>query len=1644
MVKRNYRIRLLSVALAIAFVIGTWGSLPGSGSYAAKGAAKDAVSIQGDAAAEWQEIQDIVGQYNGVWNDSSYPGLITNRVPNTALLGNGDVGIASGGDATSKNYYISKSDFWRYKGSPVLIGGLKIEPVVDEDPAPVSLIQGKTATANSSHGSFPASRAVSGAWAAGYEGWVSNADRTNAAASTADPWILTVDAGEEITFNRYVVRHDGAARPAETGTNTKEFGIEISSDGAAWTEIDKVVNNTAPTTDKTFQSAFTARYIRLKVYKGIQSDTASNPRARIGQFELYLDEDAIGPINLALGKPASASSVHDAFTPDRAVNGLWTSQQQTGNAADRYEGWVSQVSTTSVPWLRVDLEQPTEFDHFIVKFDEASRVSTSGDNTAKKTAKEFEIQTSDNDTDWTTVWSVQNNTRHTVDAYLEDAVTARYVRVYLTVPNQQIDDDTRNNPRGCIGQFELYLGEGPDDGSAELVDLARGKTATASAVINNTLLPSRAVDGGYSYRSGREGWASGANAPQWWMVDLGEPTTFNRWFAAHDGAVRNQQDNNPAHFQILGSNNGEDWDIISDIDNNTAELNDVVLDAPVTYRYVRFLGIRGTQEETGGMVRLGAFRLYNMNDLAQDITGDTRADGYTYYTLDSAKKAGSLSMNAGAEAAQNVVLQFSKDGQRWKNALSVPSVLNSTVTEFGPFKAKYWRIKASAGAETLKLFPSDKPEVRTSSLHEVEDILNAEVRTNFMYDDNKLDMRAFMSATENLLVTEVTSGNDEPIDVSAQLWAASNNASTFPFTASAQEGSVSVSRTANPASQGDSLAEPYYTKAVLESKILGADFATNRDSNSEASMTFTIDPGQTVYIVTAIGGGGQVYKRSDGAQGALFDGVTEPDAEAAELLTGIADADDVEALENAHDGWWKDYWMQSYVKLGSGGADFDTIMKYYYAAQYMLGSCIREGNVAAGLYGIWHTNDSPSWNSDYHLNYNFISTYYGVASSNRPELDLPPAEAMLDYGRIQGRWNGEHTSFIQQINNQFVNYKVEKGDIDETAGVEGAILTPVGVGPFGMSLDNGLHSEALNAGFSIYPMVEYYNFTRDDEWLENSGVYDYIKGCLTFYESWLEETPDKYEGQGKYLLYAGYNEGSWSIDPAVELATVKSLINNAIRFSEILGVDAEKRTEWKEILDGLSPQPTIEVGGKRMNALAALEWPGYRYGNQENAWTTADDQWRVMTSPLPGDGNSIPLEAVMPGEIIGYYSDADTLETAQNTIGEFDRRNQWGQINNFPKMFTQAVNIRYNPELIIQRFASTIRGRMVANMMIEDNTHGVEKAGAVEAVNNMLLNSDQGVAKVFPNWPSNQDASFTRLREKGAFVVSASYDGAAERVEYVDIYSEAGKPMTIAAPWEKGVELVDDTGTAVAYTSGTAPNHDEEAVITFNTEAGKTYRLTEAQEPDVDGEVPGGEVPGGEVPGGSPDTSGDGNQQATPPTASDTAAQPMVTAIRTPLKTLYLKKSTQLTPAVCVDTVDANGNAGTGAPLVWNSSNSKVATVNAKGTISAKKIGKANITATAQNGRKLVITVRVVKNANSLKAVSLKKPPKSMAVGAVKQLALKIAPTAATNLKPVFKSSNKNVISVDKAGRIKALKKGKAKVTVTIGKKKYAKIISVA
>ena len=146
--------------------------------------------------------------------------------------------------------------------------------------------------------------------------------------------------------------------------------------------------------------------------------------------------------------------------------------------------------------------------------------------------------------------------------------------------------------------------------------------------------------------------------------------------------------------------------------------------------------------------------------------------------------------------------------------------------------------------------------------------------------------------------------------------------------------------------------------------------------------------------------------------------------------------------------------------------------------------------------------------------------------------------------------------------------------------------------------------------------------------------------------------------------------------------------------------------------------------------------------------------------------------------------------------------------------------------------------------------------------------------------------------------------------------------------------------------------------------------------------------------------------------------------------------------------------------LSYTSSNEKVASVDEKGTVTAKAAGSAQITISSSRLKTplvFTVTVKAAENggttvtpakptAKPTTAPSVKKAEKTgitATVGQVyvgKKAAVKVTKTNVTG-KVKFKSSNKKVATVNKKGIVTGKKAGTAKITVTVGK--YKKVLTV-
>ncbi len=280
---------------------------------------------------------------------------------------------------------------------------------------------------------------------------------------------------------------------------------------------------------------------------------------------------------------------------------------------------------------------------------------------------------------------------------------------------------------------------------------------------------------------------------------------------------------------------------------------------------------------------------------------------------------------------------------------------------------------------------------------------------------------------------------------------------------------------------------------------------------------------------------------------------------------------------------------------------------------------------------------------------------------------------------------------------------------------------------------------------------------------------------------------------------------------------MRRVARTCIDASTALGVDANLRPVWQDELAKLSKYPVGTYNGKTVYLMAEA------IGGSTDIGST----FRPGDQPINMEG------AVFPGENIFLGADPAEIQVSLDSLGLMDA---WGVTaggnsnNGFVKEFITAARVGWPGEDWIAKFKAAILysdatafGWRATNLTHAQGGGGIETAGNIEAIDSMLMQSEGGVIRLFPVWPSARAASFKRLRAKGAFLVSSEWR--AGRVVSVDILSEKGKPLSVKSPWAAiQANEIDSTGNVI----GQAPCTLSADIIACTTSADKVYRITSA------------------------------------------------------------------------------------------------------------------------------------------------------------------------------------------------------------------------
>jgi hypothetical protein len=265
-----------------------------------------------------------------------------------------------------------------------------------------------------------------------------------------------------------------------------------------------------------------------------------------------------------------------------------------------------------------------------------------------------------------------------------------------------------------------------------------------------------------------------------------------------------------------------------------------------------------------------------------------------------------------------------------------------------------------------------------------------------------------------------------------------------------------------------------------------------------------------------------------------------------------------------------------------------------------------------------------------------------------------------------------------------------------------------------------------------------------------------------------------------------------------------------IAASITLECDADRRAHWQDILDHMSPYPlqawndtiTFRPDAEH-DVMDALTYQGGAR-NTGIMFTTTFDNISARTLPA--------------------YRIATCNTLDKGNMFYPQRFSGWQDSNDFGMMFVMAARAGYEPSRLIRGIKQWQPGPN--GIVSQKRGGGIETAGIVEAINNLLLQSHDHVIRLFPNWDRSQDAEFKRLRAAGAFLVDAKYEAESGQIESIRIHSEQGHRCVVQNPSAgAGLQIVRaDSHAQVAW-------HQSDDEYTFATEAGVSYLVLPAQRP---------------------------------------------------------------------------------------------------------------------------------------------------------------------------------------------------------------------
>ncbi len=480
-------------------------------------------------------------------------------------------------------------------------------------------------------------------------------------------------------------------------------------------------------------------------------------------------------------------------------------------------------------------------------------------------------------------------------------------------------------------------------------------------------------------------------------------------------------------------------------------------------------------------------------------------------------------------------------------------------------------------------------------------------------------------------------------------------------------------------------------------------------------------------------------------------------------------AEQEETLISEHEQGWRTYWSRSGVRL-----EDKVMQRWWYRMLYFAHTVSKPGAAPVGIMPPLATDRTP-WHADYHHNYNTWQAFWPLPAANHPGL----ADPWISYNNdMIPRFKNlaKETYGIDGLHVPISSFLHEPAP----ANCKSKNKRQMSMNPWGLTI--GLQAMTLQNMWQKYLCDQDLGYMKEK-------IYPFLRETARFYVSFMDKCEK--DDKGKILLgpsFSPEHPPMGIFNCPFDIAYVHYTFDALIVAATELQVDSDLAEQCRTRKALLGEYPTTIHNGEEI----VVDSQGGGHIAKHNI--------------------TVPAAPVFPCDQVTWFSSDAEKDLFRRTIKATRFRDANAHV-----MFNIARARLSMPEGVTEArrwFAS----RELPNGLFVWAGHGhgtfmPEMIGIVGLIDEFLLQSVGNKIRLFPCWPEDQDAQFTRLRAQGGFIVSAEFkDG---RVAWATIESVAYKELQVLSPWK------------TVFVNGSEAAIGSDGLVTLKTKPGQVFRLSE-------------------------------------------------------------------------------------------------------------------------------------------------------------------------------------------------------------------------